>query len=144
MTITLPTPSTRLLKDLNDDDFAQFKELIARDTDRSQYHLADDVVERVVVYSSKTVLPKLNGSIDDKNAVMDEFQKALHTGPGVFVIRDMIPCDIIDRASKAADEINPRPENLANKNSRRTFAYSEKHAKHDPESFADYYGNEIL
>ena len=144
MAITLPTPSTRLLKDLDDNDFAQFKELIAQDTDRSQFPLCDDVVERVVVYSSKNLLPRLRGTAEDKNTVMDEIQRALQTGPGVLVIRDMIPCDVVDRASKAGDEINPKPANSENKNSRRTFGYSEKHAKHDPESFADYYGNEIL
>lgn len=144
MAITLPTPSSRLLKELDDADFDQFRELIARETDRSQFPLCDDVVERVVVYSSKTLLPRLRGTAEDKNAVMDELQRALQTGPGVLVIREMIPSDVIDRASKASDEINPKPASSENKMSRRTFGYSEKHAKHDPESFADYYGNEIL
>lgn len=144
MTVTLAPPSTRLLKDLTDADLADFKELVARQTDRSQYPLAEDVVDNIVIYSAETLLPKVRGSVEDKYAVMDDVQRALRTGPGVLVIKGMIPLETIDRVGVVADEINPRPSSYTNKASRRTMGFSEKHAKHDPESFADYYGNEIL
>lgn len=144
MTITASKLPSRLVQDLTDADFADFKELVARQTDKSQYPSCEDVVDRVVIFSAATLLPRLRGNEEERQGVMDDIQRALQYGPGVLVIRDMIPIEAIERASQVADELNPRPANLENKNSRRTFAYSEKHAKHDPDSFAEYYGNEIL
>lgn len=144
MTVTLAPPSDRLLKDLTDEDLAQFKELVARQTDRSLYPLADDVVDKIVIYSADKLLPKLRGSVEEKYSVMDDVQRALRTGPGVIVVKGMIPTEIIDRAEAVADLVNPRPADYTNKASRRTFGWGEKHAKQDPESYAEYYGNEVL
>jgi hypothetical protein len=75
---------------------------------------------------------------------MEDFQRALLEGPGVFVLRGLVPIDIIDGAEKVTAEVNPRKEGSTSKASRRTFGYTEKHAKHNPDSFADYYGNDVL
>lgn len=75
---------------------------------------------------------------------MDEFHRALLTGPGVFVIRNMIPRDVIDRAEVVTGRLNQVASGPRGNRSRRTFGYSEKHAKCDAESFAEYYGNEVL
>jgi len=75
---------------------------------------------------------------------MDELQHALLDGPGLFVMRQMVPADVIDRAEAVAEELNPKANHEGKKHSRRTFAYSEKHAQHDPASFAEYYANDVL
>jgi hypothetical protein len=82
--------------------------------------------------------------MEDRYAVMEELQRALLSGPGVFVMRNMIAVDTIDKAVRVGDELNPRSKHAGAKASRRTFAYNEKHAQHDPESYAEYYGNDVL
>lgn len=144
MTITLAPTQNRLLKDLTDADLAEFKQLCERQTDRAQYPLCVDVVDKVILYSADSLLPRLRASEEERYSVMDEIQRALKDGPGVIVMRGMIPTDVIDNASAAMDAINPKPAQSESKMSRRTFAYSEKHAKQDPESFAAYYSSEVL
>lgn len=98
----------------------------------------------MVIYDAPDLVPKLRGSAEDRYAVMEEVQRALLSGPGVFVMRNMIPQQVIDKAAEVAEELNPRAKHEGKKHSRRTFAFSEKHAKNDPSSFADYYGNDVL
>lgn len=76
---------------------------------------------------------------------MDDIQRALLSGPGILVMRGMIDSGVIDRAQAVADELSPPAVNRKEgENSRRIFGYLDKHAKTRPESFAEYYGNEIL
>lgn len=75
---------------------------------------------------------------------MEEIQRALLDGPGVFLMRNMISPDAIDKAAAVGEELNPREKHAGKKDSRRTFAYNEKHAQHEPESYAEYYGNDVL
>ena len=108
------------------------------------YPLCKEVAGNVVVYDAHDISPRLTSSIEDRYAVMDELQRALLSGPGVFVMRNMIPVDIIDKAASVGEELNPRSAHAGKKASRRTFAFNEKHAQHDPESYANYYGNDVL
>jgi hypothetical protein len=160
MTITLPTADGRLLTDLTDDDFARFQvtckytgvieRLVIVDvrtgnqqTDASSYPLCKEVTGNVVVYDANDLAPKLASSIEERYAVMEEIQKVLLSGPGVFLMRNMIATETIDKAADVGEELNPRSKH-SGKNSRRTFAYNEKHAQHDPTSYAEYYGNDVL
>lgn len=143
MTITQTTSSSRLIGALEDDDFQRFQKLCNQSTDPLQFPLSQEIADNVVIYSSSTAQTQVRGPIPERQAVMDEWQRALLSGPGVFVIRDLIPVEVIDRASGVAQAVQQQYKAPGN-NSRRIFAYTEKHATNDPASFAEYYGNEIL
>lgn len=98
----------------------------------------------MVIYDAAHLLDRVRGAENERNEVLDELQQALLSGPGVFVMRKLVPREVIDRAEAVTERVNPKSTETKGNNSRRTFAYSEKHAKHDPESYADYYGNDIL
>jgi hypothetical protein len=154
-TAQTPGPS-RLLDELTAHDFERFKTICERDarqsvddpgdqkTDPAAYPLAAGVFQNLVVYDAASVLPLIQRSVSDRNAVMDEIQRALLTGPGVCVMRNMYSTELIDRVQEIAMKVNPRTDKADGKPSRRGFAFIEKHAKADPESFADYYSNEVL
>ena len=116
----------------------------ARSTEISLYPLASEIDQQVVVYDAERLLARIRGTLPEILEVQEELQQALLSGPGVFVMRGMVPTDVIDRAENVTEQVNPRCNGPKGNNSRRTFAYSEKHAKHDPESYADYYGNDVL
>ena len=138
-----PKPS-RLIDDLTADDFERFKTICAQKTDPAAYPLAADVSQNLLVYDAASVLAMIQRSALDRYAVMDEIQRALLTGPGACVMRNMYPAELIDRVQEVAIKVNPRIDKADGKPSRRGFAFIEKHAKADPESFADYYSNEVL
>lgn len=156
MTIAQTPSTSRLVDDLTAHDFERFKTICERDdrqrinnsgdqkTDPAAYPLAADVLQNVVVYDAASVLPLIQKSASDRYAVMDEIQRALLTGPGVCVMRNMYSTELIDRVQEVAIKVNPRTDKADGKPSRRGFAFIEKHAKADPESFADYYSNEVL
>jgi hypothetical protein len=96
----------------------------------------------VLVYDASRLVDRIRGSETDKFEVQEELQRALLAGPGVFVMRNLVSADVIERAEKVTEQVNPKSNGAKGNNSRRTFAYSEKHAKHDPESYADYYGKQ--
>ena len=77
--------------------------------------------------------------------MLDELYRALSIGPGLFVVRGLIAEDVIDRAEAAANIIHKRwPAEGGGSQSMRTTAFIEKIALVDPETFAEYYGNEVL
>lgn len=142
MTVIQAPAPTRLLTDLVDEDFERFKKTCAQATNSSQFPLSQDIVSNVTVYSADAALQRLNGSAEQRQAQMDEWQRALLTGPGVFVVKGLIASDVIDRADEVSREVVQGNHN--GKSSRRIFGYTEKHAVHDPANFADYYGNDVL
>lgn len=69
----------------------------------------------------------------------------LSIGPGFFVVRGMVPTAVIDRTEEIAKDVHAKwPAKGGGAGSMRTSAFIEKHAVTDPESYADYYGNEVL
>lgn len=113
-------------------------------TDAAAYPHAKEVVSNVVIFDADQVAPKLTVSTESRYSVMDDLQRTLLSGPGVFVMRNMVPVDVIEKGVQVGEELNPRAKHEGKKDSRRTFAYNEKHAQHDPASFAEYYGNDVL
>lgn len=104
--------------------------------------------ENIPIYDADSLRSKLAGA-DDKDRVMDELQYALSYGPGVLVMRNLVPEAVIERAEQVCEEVRAggygtKAYDPDSKHSKRTFAYILKHALHDPESYADYYGNEVL
>ena len=60
-------------------------------------------------------------------------------------MRDMVPKDVINRAEEVTQAVRKVESGFMSKpGAGRTYSYGEKHAIYDPESFAEYYGNDIL
>lgn len=77
--------------------------------------------------------------------MMDEFNRVLSIGPGLFVVRNMVKQEVIDRTEEVAVGIHEEfPPRGGGAGSMRTSAFCETHAVADPESYAQYYGNEVL
>jgi ectoine hydroxylase-related dioxygenase (phytanoyl-CoA dioxygenase family) len=74
---------------------------------------------------------------------MDELYKALTYGPGVLVIRNLLSPETIDRTEEATKEIKANHHG-SRKTSVRTAFFNLQHARDDPETYAEYYGNEML
>ena len=108
--------------------------------------LADEIQQRVPIYSFSKLQSLVRASHASRAEVMDEFHRALSLGPGLFVVRIMVRQEVIDRTEEVAVDIHKRypPKSGGAGLSSRTSAFCEKHAVADPESYADYYGNEVL
>lgn len=90
----------------------------------------------------------------DKDKALDELYRCLSSGPGVFVIKQLVEYpDVIDRANVALDYIieeekrgsGIRGDHFAPGGSNdRIWNSFQKHAEVDPASFVEYYANDLL
>jgi ectoine hydroxylase-related dioxygenase (phytanoyl-CoA dioxygenase family) len=130
-----------------DCDLDDFRALVSVDTDPSDYPLATDVRQGVLVYSAATVADA------DRRELQTELIRALADGPGVVVFEDAFDHDVVDRASaafgalievqRAAGGAVGDHFGKAGANDR-IWNAAEKLALHDPEVFAHYYANDAL
>lgn len=87
----------------------------------------------------------VRASPEERDTVMDEINRALSIGPGVLVVRGLVSKDVIDRTEEVAKVVHEQWAPFSGAGlSTRTTAFIEKHALTDPESYAEYYGNEVL
>ncbi|WP_416986422.1 phytanoyl-CoA dioxygenase family protein [Streptomyces sp. T028] len=132
-----------------DCDLETFRTLVERTTDPADYPYASAVRGNVLVYDSE----RLRAAPADPG-LGDELVRALTDGPGVLVFRGAFPDpEVVDRLTEvfaaliaeqhasgaAAGDHFARPG--AND---RVWNALEKAALHDPETFADYYANDVL
>ena len=110
-----------------------------------------DVQANVPIYEASSLL------LNERDAVMAELHKCLLSGPGVFVVRQLVPTSdnaVIDAAERAFRTIIDREKQQKGKIKGDHFAPAganeriwnsfQKFAEVDPESFARYYANEAL
>ncbi|MEU0218363.1 phytanoyl-CoA dioxygenase family protein [Streptomyces sp. NPDC006265] len=129
-----------------DCDLHAFRALVEQATDPADYPHACAVERNVLVYDC--------GLLEGDRVVQAELMRALAGGPGIVVFRGAFPdLGVVDRATDvfealiaeqrasgaAAGDHFARPG--AND---RVWNALEKAALHDPETFADYYANDIL
>ncbi|KAJ5635124.1 uncharacterized protein N7484_008437 [Penicillium longicatenatum] len=132
-----------------------FKQICSRTVDISTYPLACAVERNIPIYD----LGALNAALTSATTLQlqDEWHHILHTGPGVFVLRDMYSpvrySHVLSAANAAFDRIIVR-ERESNTSQGDHFAASgsndriwnsfNKHGAEDPASFVDYYANPWL
>jgi ectoine hydroxylase-related dioxygenase (phytanoyl-CoA dioxygenase family) len=136
-----------------DCDLDEFVRIVARRTNLADFPLAADVVKNVVVYDAARVRGEV-GRPDGEETVAAELVRALTHGPGVVAVRDAF-ADVaaVDRASAAFDAIiaDERADGgavgdhfaKAGANDR-VWNALEKLALRDPDTFVDYYANDIV
>lgn len=120
--------------------------------DLSQYPLADSAEKNVVVYKGSRLRAAL--ASDNKAELMDELYRCLSSGPGVFVIKELVEdLRVIDRANVALERViederagtGVRGDHFAPGGSNdRIWNSFQKHAEADPASFAEYYASDLL
>ncbi|KAJ5112363.1 hypothetical protein N7532_000408 [Penicillium argentinense] len=133
-----------------------FKEICARQVDTTTYPLACAVEQNVPIYDLAAI-DLQNVTCETISRLQDEWHHILHTGPGIFVLRDMYgPARYGDILSATNDAFNriiakerasdtSKGDHFAagGTNDRIWNAFS-KHALEDEASFVDYYANPWL
>jgi ectoine hydroxylase-related dioxygenase (phytanoyl-CoA dioxygenase family) len=131
-----------------DCDLADFVALVERATDLADHPLATEVVDNVLVYDADRLL----GAAEERVAA--ELVRALTDGPGVVAVRGAFPdTGVVDRATAAFDAMiaderaagGPAGDHFAKAGANdRVWNALEKLAVRDPETFADYYANDVI
>jgi ectoine hydroxylase-related dioxygenase (phytanoyl-CoA dioxygenase family) len=134
-------------------DIAAFKTLVARATELADYPFASEVASNVLIYDAAAVR-KAAASPDSRKEIMAEFVEAMTDGPGIVVFRGAFPEHApIDAANKhfwaIIDEQHATNtgggDHFAKPGANdRIWNALEKLCLRDPETFAAYYGNEII
>lgn len=146
MSLTAAGPTTWLREE--DCDLAAFRSVVERRTDPADHPLAEAVEQNVPVYDSD----RLRAA--DPRDVRTEWVAALLEGPGAVVLkRAFRDLEVVDRAGAAFTALieqeraagTARGDHFAEKGANdRVWNAFDKMAAHDPETFADYYGNDML
>lgn len=136
-----------------DCDLADFVALVSQQTDPADYPLAAAVVQNVVAYSVPE-LATATSTPDGRRTAQAEIVKALTTGPGIVVFKGAFAdLDVVDRATSAFTALIDEQRTAGTKAgdhfakpgaNDRVWNALEKLALHDPETFADYYANDVL
>jgi hypothetical protein len=147
---TTRTPGRFTEADCSLDDFAA---LVDRTTDLTDFPYATAVEKNVLVYDA-AALRRAIASDRGRLEVESELVRALTSGPGVVAFHGAFPDhQVVDRATAAFDEIIAA-ERAAGGGHNDHFARAgandriwnalEKLAVRDPDTFVDYYGNDVL
>jgi ectoine hydroxylase-related dioxygenase (phytanoyl-CoA dioxygenase family) len=136
-----------------DCDLDEFVQIVGQRTSLGEFPLAADLVDNVLVYEAAR-LREESTTPDGDEAVAAELVRGLTDGPGVIAIRGALP-DLapVDRATAVFEAIIAE-ERAAGGSVGDHFAKAgandrvwnalEKLALRDPETFVDYYANDIV
>jgi ectoine hydroxylase-related dioxygenase (phytanoyl-CoA dioxygenase family) len=136
-----------------DCDLADFVALVEQDTDAALFPLAAEVVDNVLVYDAER-LRDVARSPEGEGAVAAELVRALTGGPGVVAVRGAFPdTAVVDRATAAFDAMIADEKEAGGRAgdhfakagaNDRVWNALEKLAVRDPETFVDYYANDVI
>ncbi|MFI9567057.1 phytanoyl-CoA dioxygenase family protein [Streptomyces rishiriensis] len=132
-------------------DIDELRALVERGTDLAGYPHAAAVEGGVLVYDSERL--RATGALADR-ALRTELVRAFADGPGVVVFRGAFPDPaVVDRATAVFESLiaEQRASGAAAGDhfaapgaNDRVWNALEKTALYDPETFADYYANDVL
>ncbi len=130
-----------------------FSALLEQEAALGDYHHADRVERNVVIYDAARLRDAVRDGTD-RPAVEAELAWALSAGPGIVVLEGAFEdLDVVDRATAAfermiADQAQSTEavgDHFAKPGANdRVWNALEKLAARDPETFVDYYANELL
>jgi ectoine hydroxylase-related dioxygenase (phytanoyl-CoA dioxygenase family) len=153
MSTLTTSPSTRPARYVESDcRLEDFAALLDRSTDLADYPHAAEVDRDVLIYDA-AALRTLIGTDAGRLEVQAELVRALTDGPGVVAFRGAFPdTGVVDRATRAFEEIiaaekvrGSRSDHFAAAGANdRVWNALEKLAVRDPDTFVDYYGNDVL
>ena len=134
----------------SDISLERFNELCSQSTCLEDYPLADRVAQNVLIYEGTHIRGTLENEVKEA-ALKLEWHRALLTGPGVFIIRNMYSdISVMDQCTALFEEII-QEEKASGYGQGDHFGMNEriwnslqKVCLRDPELFMKYYGNPIL
>lgn len=121
-----------------------FRAVVERETHRSEYPHAIDIVQEVLIYP---------GDLADTPEVRSELARALMDGPGIVVFREAFARDVVDRATEVFTAMIAEQkaagvaggDHFAKPGANdRVWGALDKFALRDPAAFAAYYDNPAL
>ncbi|GGZ84388.1 phytanoyl-CoA dioxygenase family protein [Streptomyces rochei] len=143
-TTPLPAPRSRLSE--QDCDLDAFRALVEQSTDPAAHPRATAVEHNVPLYDA--------GELRDDEGTAAELVHALADGPGIVVLKGAFPdASVVDRATAVFDALIEEQrasgatagDHFAAPGANdRVWNALEKAALHDPDTFADYYANDVL
>src|SRR3954453_1082221 len=154
MTVTASRPATPARFTEADCDLDAFVALIDQRTELDAYPHAAEVVDNVLVYDAEALRGFVAGGPGARDEVQTELVRAFTEGPGIVAFRRAYTdTALVDRATDAFEAIIAA-EKAAGGGHNDHFAKAgandriwnalEKLAVADPETFVDYYGNDLL
>ena len=136
-----------------DCDLDDFVALVDRSTEAADFPLATEVVDRVLVYDADRLRSEAARE-EGADTVAAELVRALTDGPGVVAIRGAFPdTAVVDRATAAFDAMiadekavgGAKGDHFAKAGANdRVWNALEKLALRDPDTFVDYYANDVI
>lgn len=134
-------------------DIEDFRALVERTTDPGDYPFADRIEKNIPVYEGDAVR-KAADDPETRKALLAEWVEAMTSGPGVIAFkRAFADLSVVDRATEAFDALISAQhaagagggDHFAKPGANdRVWNALEKLCLGDPETFASYYGNEIV
>ncbi len=144
--VQTPAPAAWLSE--RDCDLDAFRALVEQSTDASSYPLASAVERNVLLYDAERL------ALADRRTAQAELVRALADGPGIVVIRGAFSdTSVVDRTTAVFDALIAQQrasgatagDHFAKPGANdRVWNALEKAALHDPETFADYYANDVV
>uniref|UniRef100_A0A060T3Z3 ARAD1C00286p n=1 Tax=Blastobotrys adeninivorans TaxID=409370 RepID=A0A060T3Z3_BLAAD len=142
------------LIDVSEVNVDEFKQLCSRTSAKAEYPLASSIEKNIPIYDLAKFDPD---SSNDRIGLQREWNKALLTGPGVIVLKQMFTPDqyqnVLAAVNGAFHRIHEKESrelshvgdhfDTAGKN-KRIWNSLQKHAMEDPDSFIEYYANPWL
>ncbi|MEV5093119.1 phytanoyl-CoA dioxygenase family protein [Streptomyces griseoincarnatus] len=144
--VQTPAPAAWLSE--RDCDLDAFRALVEQSTDASSYPLASAVERNVLLYDAERL------ALADRRTAQAELVSALADGPGIVVVRGAFSdTSVVDRTTAVFDALIAQQrasgatagDHFAKPGANdRVWNALEKAALHDPETFADYYANDMV
>ncbi|MEU3158799.1 phytanoyl-CoA dioxygenase family protein [Streptomyces griseoincarnatus] len=144
--VQTPAPAAWLSE--RDCDLDAFRALVEQSTDASSYPLASAVERNVPLYDAERL------ALADRRTAQAELVRALADGPGIVVVRGAFSdTSVVDRTTAVFDALIAQQrasgatagDHFAKPGANdRVWNALEKAALHDPETFADYYANDMV
>ncbi|MDH3039094.1 phytanoyl-CoA dioxygenase family protein [Streptomyces sp. TRM75561] len=144
--VQTPAPAAWLSE--RDCDLDAFRALVEQSTDASSYPLATAVERNVLLYDAERL------ALADRRTAQAELVRALADGPGIVVVRGAFSdTSVVDRTTAVFDALIAQQrasgatagDHFAKPGANdRVWNALEKAALHDPETFADYYANDMV
>ncbi|MFD5374879.1 phytanoyl-CoA dioxygenase family protein [Streptomyces griseoincarnatus] len=144
--VQTPAPAAWLSE--RDCDLDAFRALVEQSTDASSYPLASAVERNVLLYDAERL------ALADRRTAQAELVRALADGPGIVVIRGAFSdTSVVDRTTAVFDALIAQQrasgatagDHFAKPGANdRVWNALEKAALHAPETFADYYANDMV
>ncbi|MBL3669192.1 phytanoyl-CoA dioxygenase family protein [Streptomyces sp. M2CJ-2] len=131
-----------------DCDLDAFRALVEQTTEGADYPYASAVEQNVLLYDADRL------ALADRRDAQAELVRALSGGPGIVVVRGAFPDPaVVDRATAVFDALIAEQratgaaagDHFAKPGANdRVWNALEKTALHDPQTFADYYANDVI